>query len=215
MYRNEAATGEGRGAPGSNRARAYLQQFLQDNATSLQGIICRYVAKMGLASGDSVAMVAAEVFQDAVLETLAHADKFNPEMQARAWFLAIAANILKRHRTSYAKRYSFEVLTGSLARQSSQESEQDMLDQIMSYGGGTPGPEQDFLASEGVREMFALVSQEDAQLLNMALIQGWDASALGALMHTTPGAARVRVHRALSRLRAAWRTSEQRKEHGE
>lgn len=211
MYVDKTATGERLDAGGS-RARAYLQRFLQENAASLQGIICGYVAKMGLATGANIEAVAAEVFQDAALETLANAERFNPEMQPRPWFLAIAANVLKRHRASYARRYKFEVLVGKLADRPEQENEQDILDQIMAWSGGAPGPEQALVIRESVRELLALVAPEDARLLNMALLQGWDANALSRLLGITPGAARVRVHRALSRLRAAWRTSEQRKE---
>lgn len=208
MYGNETAIRERQDAD-DGRARAYLQRFLQDNAVHLQAILGGYVAKMGLASGPGIEAVAAEVFQDAVLETLAHADRFNPEMQPRAWFLAIAANILKRHRASYAKRYKFEVLVGSLANKHEDESEQDVLDRIMQ--AGSPGPEQTLAGRETVRELLALVSPEDARLLNMALLEGWDASALGAHLGITPGTARVRVHRALSRLRVAWQKSEQQK----
>jgi RNA polymerase sigma factor (sigma-70 family) len=211
LYVDKTATGEQMDAGGS-RARAYLQRFLQENAASLQGIICGYVAKMGLATGANIEGVAAEVFQDAALETLANAERFNPEMQPRPWFLAIAANVLKRHRASYARRYKFEVLVGKLAERPEQENEQDILDQIMAWSGGAPGPEQALVTRESVRELLALVAPEDARLLNMALLQGWDANALARLLGITPGAARVRVHRALSRLRAAWRTSEQRKE---
>lgn len=213
MYRPETAAGEGSGGE-SSPERAYLQRFLQENAASLQAIICGYVAKMGLAMGQNIEAIAAEVFQDAVLETLAHAERFNLAMQARAWFLAIAANILKRHRASYFKRYRFEVLTGDLVKQSPQENEQDVLDQILGMRVGSAGPEQMFVAREGARELLALVAPEDAQLLHMALVQGWNANALGQMLGVTPGAARVRVHRALSRLRAAWQQSEQRKERG-
>ena len=212
MHGNEAATGEGQDAD-TSQARAYLQRFLQDNASHLQVILRGYVAKMGLGSGDAIETIAADVFQDAVIETLAHADRFHLEMQPRVWFLAIAANILKRHRASYAKRSRFEVLVGNLTSKSELESEQDVLDLIIP--STTVGPEQMLERRESVHEMLALVSTEDAHLLNMVVIEGWDANALSTLMGVTPGAARVRVHRALSRLREAWRKSEQRKEREE
>lgn len=161
----------GRGEPSEyGQARAYLQRFLQENATSLQGILCGYVVKMGLASGKNVELLAAEVFQDAALETLAHAERFNPQMQARPWFLAIAANILKRHRHAFIKRYQFEVLTSDLTRQAAHGSEENVLDQIMLMGFSSANPEQALVASEGARELLALVAPEDAQLLQMALI---------------------------------------------
>ena len=194
----------------NSRSLTYLQQFLQENAAHLQAILCGYVARMGLARGENIEVVAAEVFQDAVIETLAHAERFNPEMQPRAWFLAIAANILKRHRASYARRYKFEVLVGSLASKAERESEVEVLDLLMS--STEVGPEQVLEGSEGVRELLALVSPEDARLLNMALVEGWDANSLGTLLGITPGTARVRVHRALSRLREALRKAERTKE---
>lgn len=213
MYKNETAAWRWQDASGGGSwARTYLRQFLQDNATSLQAILCGYVARMGLATGENIKVVAAEVFQDAVLEALAHAENFNPEMQPRAWFLAVAANILKRHRAAYARRYRFEVLIGDLANKTELENEHDLLDRLMAYTGGTPGPEQSLVTHESVHELLALVSQEDAHLLNLALIQGWDSQSLGAVLGVTPGAARVRAHRALSRLRDAWYKAEQRKE---
>jgi RNA polymerase sigma factor (sigma-70 family) len=197
-------------------ARVYLQRFLQENAVSLQSILRGYVVKLGLATGENVDLVAAEIFQDAVLETLAHAERFNPNMQARPWFLGIVANMLKRYRVDSIKRSRFEVRVGHLVRQPEQENEQDVLEQIMTASVGTASePEQAFLVRESVRELLALVSAEDAQLLHMALVQGWDANALGVLMNVSPSTARVRLHRALTRLRAAWRKAEQRKERGE
>jgi RNA polymerase sigma factor (sigma-70 family) len=213
LYRDVTTPGE-EGPTEHTQARIALQRFLQENSASLQSILCGYVVKMGLATGKDVELVAAEVFQDAVLETLAHAERFNPEMQARPWFLAIAANILKRHRNDFLKRYRFEVLTSDLTRQSAWESEENILDQMMGISSNSDGPEQEFLANEGLRELLALVTTEDAQMLYMALIQGWDARALGQLMGVTPGTARVRVHRALNRLRVAWQQSQQRKERG-
>ncbi|HTK09228.1 MAG TPA: sigma-70 family RNA polymerase sigma factor [Ktedonobacteraceae bacterium] len=214
MYGNETATG---GGPDGDRsqARTYLQQFLQENAASLQNILCGYVASMKLASGTNIEVLAAEVFQDAVIETLAHSDRFNPAMQPRAWFLAIAANILKRHRVKLAKRYRFEVLVGDLASKSKSGNEQDMLDRLMSYTGSAPGPERALLAREGVREILSLVSAEDAHLLNLTLVQGWNAEMLAQMMGVTTGTARVRVHRALTRLRVAWQKAEARKEQGQ
>lgn len=189
-----------------SRARADLQRFLQDNAADLQMLIGGYVLSMGLASGSNVDLLAAEIFQDAVVETLAHADRFNPEMQPRPWFLAIAANILKRYRARTARREKFEVRLGNLANTTGAESEQDMLDRILPPG--MPGPEQTLTDREFVDELLSLVSPEDARLLSMALLGGWDAYALGQQLDITPGAARVRLHRALGRLRRAWKTSE-------
>lgn len=204
------ATSQGWQDADGGQARVYLQRFLQENAASLQGILCGYVARMGLATGENIPLVATEIFQDAVLETLAHPEHFHSHTQPRAWFLAIAANILKRHRAKYAKRYHFEVLVSDLPQQGERESEHDLLDRLMNYRG-TPGPEQGLIVRESVQELLALVSAEDAHLLDLALVQGWSAETLAPMFKVTPGTARVRVHRALTRLRKAWQGAEQRK----
>lgn len=209
MSINQATPQEWRDADGG-QARAYLQRFLQENAASLQGILCGYVARMGLATGENIPLIAAEIFQDAVLETLAHPEHFHPQTQPRAWFLAIAANILKRHRAAYAKRYRFEVLVSDLPQQGESESTYDLLDRMMN-NRGTPGPEHGLIARENVQELLALVSAEDARLLDLTLVQGWSAETLAPILEVTPGAARVRIHRALARLRKAWQMAEQRK----
>lgn len=78
LYGHRIPTGDGKSAEQSP-ARTYLQGFLQENATSLQQILRGYVVKMGLASGENVELVATEIFQDAVVETLIHAERFNPD----------------------------------------------------------------------------------------------------------------------------------------
>jgi RNA polymerase sigma factor (sigma-70 family) len=165
---------------------------------------------MGLATGENIPLIATEIFQDAALETLAHPEHFHPQTQPRAWFLAIAANILKRHRATHARRYRFEVLVSDLPQQRARENEQDLLDRLMNYRG-TPGPEQGLIARESVQELLALVSAEDARLLDLALVQSWSAEMLAPMLEVTPGTARVRVHRALTRLRKAWQNAEQHK----
>ncbi|MDQ6660406.1 MAG: hypothetical protein M3Z24_05515, partial [Chloroflexota bacterium] len=97
MSTDEADTG-GWQETYEGRARAYLQQFLQENAPGLQTIIRGYVVRMNVGTGSNVEAIAAEIFQETVIEVLSHANRFHPEMQPRAWFLAIAANILKRYR---------------------------------------------------------------------------------------------------------------------
>jgi RNA polymerase sigma-70 factor (ECF subfamily) len=199
LHRNELDAGGWQGASGE-RARAYLQRFLQAQSTNLQKIICGYVARMGLAKGSDIEDVAAEVLQETALEAMSHAERFQPdEMQPRAWLLGIATNVLKRYRAKYARRYRFEVLTGTMAQ------EPDLLDQLLASPENAPGPEQAFIAHEGLHELLALVSADDARLLQMALVQGWNANELAAMMGITPGTARVRIHRALTRLREAWR----------
>jgi RNA polymerase sigma-70 factor (ECF subfamily) len=173
-----------------------------EHTVSLKKILCTYVLRMGLARGENVRLVADEAFQDAALEVVAHGVRFMHMAQPRSWFLVVATNILKRRRASFAKRYRFEVLVSDLAAGSSQFSEADILERISI--ANAPGPEQIFESREQAREMLALVSPEDAQVLRLALLHDLNTEALARELDISAGAARVRLHRALKRLRTAW-----------
>jgi RNA polymerase sigma factor (sigma-70 family) len=191
-------------------AQRRLRQFLQENSPLLLGIIRSYIVRMGLARGEAVQATAADVLHDTALEALAHADRFDPATQPRAWLLAIAANVLKRKKANAVKRHEHEVLVSDLSTHPDDINESDFFDQVIALT--YPGPEQDIETREQVIEMLSLVSSEDQKVLRLSLLHDLDTSTLAQILGVTPGAARVRLHRALSRLRTAWSNHER---HGE
>jgi len=52
--------------------------------------------------------------------------------------------------------------------------------------------------------MLSLVSKEDQKILRLAILVGMNGVELAQALGTNPGAARVRLHRALGRLQVAW-----------
>ena len=186
---------------GREQAREEIRRLLREQTVSLQGIIRAYVVRMGIVPEEQVGSVATEVFHEAVLEALAHAERFDPSRHFAAWFLGIAASMLKRKRASLAKRYRFEVLASEIATRSGALSDTDFFEQFA--GCMTPGPEQELETQEQVREMLALVSPDDAKVLELALLHDLNASTIAQQLGVTVGAARVRLHRALQRLRTA------------
>src|SRR5579884_3267092 len=116
--------------PGIDDALLRVKQFLQENTPFLQGIICSYVVKMGLA-----------------------------------------------------------------------HAERDFFDQFAAYAEPGKKLEED----ERVNEMLALVSKEDQEVLRLALLHELDMKTVARILHVTPGTARVRLHRAIHRLRIAWK----------
>lgn len=182
--------------------RASLQRFLQGNAVQLTGIIRSYVVRLGPAPPEAVQSLAAEVFQDTVVEALRCAERLDPAMQPRAWFLAIATNVLRRKRSGSARRYRFEVPISDLTSQSQAASEAELFDQLTPRFA--PGPEQELEMREHVRELLGLVSAADAEILCLALLYDLDSAALAERLSVSIGTARVRLHRAQNRLRAAW-----------
>lgn len=191
-----------------DESRLALRQFLQENIEPLEGIIRSYVVRTGLAQGEAVQGTAIDILNEASVEALAHLENFHTVRQPRAWFLGIAANVIKRRCTTIARGRRKEFPIGILKPEHETESESDFFDQItqLAYAG----PEQEFEAHEQVTEMLALVSPDDRYVLQLAFVQDLDTHSLALALHVSPGTARMRLHRALNRLRAAWHKQEKR-----
>jgi RNA polymerase sigma factor (sigma-70 family) len=178
-------------------------EFITDNVASLLGIIRSYVKRMGLASGEEVPTVALEVLQEVVLEALAHADRFNPTGQPMAWLLGIAINVIKRNKAELIKRSQRELSMSDLSlMQEEHLSESELFDQLTT--NSSAGPDQEIAANEQAELLLSLVSPEDQHILMLAFLQGFEREALAQKLGISPGATRVRLHRALKRLRLAW-----------
>ena len=191
-----------------------LIAFLSEHTAPLLGTLRSYVQRMGLATGDDVPPVALDVLQEAVVEALKHAERFDPAGQPMAWMLGISVNVIKRKKAELAKRARRETSITALSTQQEESlSEGERFDQIAS--GVLAGPEQDIEANEQASSLLSLVSAEDQRILRLAFLYDCEREALAEQLGITPVAARVRLHRALSRLRIAWRRQQVDQQEGE
>jgi RNA polymerase sigma factor (sigma-70 family) len=191
-----------------------LITFLTEHTAPLLGTLRSYVQRMGLATGDEVPTVALEVLQEAVVEALNYAERFNPSGQPMAWLLGISVNVIKRKKAELAKRARRETSIAALSTQQEESlSEGELFDQIAS--ATLAGPEQDIEANEQASSLLSLVSAEDQRILRLAFLYDCEREALAEQLGITPVAARVRLHRALSRLRIAWHRQQMDQQEGE
>ena len=189
-------------------------ECISDNVASLLGILRSYVQRMGLARGEEASAVAVEVLQEVVLEALDHADRFNPTGQPMAWLLGIAINVIKRKKAELAKRSQRELSMSDLSlKQEEHLSESELFDQLMANSSAGPG--QEIAANEQAELLLSLVSPEDQHILMLAFLQGFEREALAQKLGISPGATRVRLHRALKRLRLAWSVQHLKSQEGE
>ncbi|GHO44792.1 RNA polymerase sigma factor [Ktedonospora formicarum] len=179
-----------------------LRVFLQENMEALQGIVRSYVLRAGLGRGAALHEVTVDVLNEVTLEALAHVEVFVTVRQPRAWFLGIAANIIKRRRTALYRQSQRELSVGSLLSVAESGSESDFFDHLSQTT--QPGPEDEVEAREQVAELLALASPEDRRVLRLAFLQDLDTNHLALALNVSPGNARVRLYRALNRVRAAW-----------
>jgi len=190
-------------------AKAVLLAFLQDNTGALLGVIRSYTLRLGLAQGapaDDAHALALDILQEVAVEALDHADRFDPSRQPMAWLLGIALNVIRRRRAALAQRQRRELPLAGLPI-----SGDDSGPGKSTVGQGqratryaTPGPEHAVEAEDEARTLLALVAEDDRRVLRLALLDDLEGAALARALGVSVGAARMRLHRALGRLRAAW-----------
>jgi RNA polymerase sigma-70 factor (ECF subfamily) len=187
----------------ASQVKQQLMMFFTNHTTELLGTIRSYVARMGLAQGQAVSGVAQDVLQEVAVEALAHVDRFRLDSQPMAWLLGIAMNVIKQKKVMMAKQYQREVPFGRLALMLQEPcSEDELVDLIAPFS--LPDPDHDIEANEQATLILSLVSKEDQQVLRLAILHDFERESLARTLGITTVAARVRLHRALNRLRFAW-----------
>jgi RNA polymerase sigma factor (sigma-70 family) len=195
----------------ASQAKRQLIAFLTNHTTELLGIMRSYVLRMGLAQGQAVPDVALDVFQEVAVEALNHIDRFRPDGQPMAWLLGIAVNVIRRKKVATAKQYQREVAFGRLALMLQEPcSEDELIDLIAPFT--LPDPDHDVEANEQAGLILSLVSHDDQQVLRLAILHDFEREALARELGISPVAARVRLHRALARLRFAWNELQRRQQ---
>ena len=180
-----------------------LRQFIAGESEALLGTLRYYVVRAGLADGRDTALAAVELLNKVVVEALEHADRFKPSGQPMAWLLGIAANLIRRGQAERVIRNRREPLVRDLYSGAQDAlSEDELFDRVSSLAAG--GPIEDWEANEAASAILAHVSEGDRRVLRLAVLHDLNGKALAQELGIKPGAARVRLHRALNRLREAW-----------
>lgn len=184
-------------------AQDELSRCLAEDTQPLLDSIRVYVFRCGLARGDEARVRAAEILQEVAVEAMAHADRFTVGRRPLPWLLGIALNIIRRRKVEDVRRAQRELPASTLA------IERDGYPE-----GGSPLEQAgDALAANQLERveddaeaeaLLALVPEADREVLRLALVDGWDRAGLAQQLGTSEVAARVRLHRAIGRLRAAW-----------
>ncbi len=184
--------------------RLLLAEYLADHAPSLQTTIHFYLSRVNVGSGEAIASAALEVFQEASATALTAASRFDPERSPGPWILGIAVNVIKRWKDEEMRRRRHEFhmpLFGDDA---------DVTERLLPMSMRTQFPasaEMDDAAT--IEDLLSLVGPDDREVLTLALLHDCDSATLARLLGTNVGAARMRLHRAIARLRIAWIGSEQ------
>lgn len=176
-----------------------LRQFIETEAESLVGILRYYLFRANSVNLDTDA---SELLNEVVIEALQHEARFEPTGQPRAWLLGIAANLIKRRQVETARRNQREPLVRDLYPTLEADlSDGELFDRVANLVGMA---EDELDTDAQVAALLRPLSPDDQHILRLAIVLGLDGDALATELGIQPGAARVRLHRALNRLRTAY-----------
>jgi RNA polymerase sigma-70 factor (ECF subfamily) len=170
---------------------ARLKRFIEEESSTLLSSLRLYLTRSGLVAQHTPN----ELLSEVVVEALKHAHRFDPARQPMAWLLGIAANLIKRKQADMAKRNRREPLARDLFPDAQDlMSDDEIFEQIASHAHDTH--------DEGrITRLLAGLPEVDQKVLKLAIIHEFNGEALAQALSISPGAARVRLHRAINRLR--------------
>jgi RNA polymerase sigma factor (sigma-70 family) len=198
-------SGQGHPLGSISESRLRLIECIEQHDASLLGSISVYARRLGLDAGDDARGLAVDIWQETVVEALAHADRFTATRQPVAWLLGISLNVIRRKKVEQAKHGRREISLGRLrAQHPSPISELEFLDRLLPFSETASGPEQALESDEEVTALLSLVSPADQEVLRLAVLEDLERETLAQRLGIPVGTARMRLHRALHRLRVAW-----------
>jgi RNA polymerase sigma factor (sigma-70 family) len=182
----------------ANRVR--LQQFVENEGDALRKTLRYYVLRAGLASGQALHTAADELLNEIMVEALKTPERLKADIHPRPWLLGIASNLIKRQQAKRAKLERREPLMRDLyPQQEDTLSDEELFDQLPAL---TDSSLADVEVKEEIATLLSGLSPGETHILRLAILYDMDGETLGTALGVTANAARVRLHRALNRLRS-------------
>jgi RNA polymerase sigma factor (sigma-70 family) len=191
----------------SQQYMSRLRHYIATESAELHRTLRFYLMRAGFgAHTQTLDSATSELVNEVVVEALTHEARFRSEMHPRAWLLGIAANLIKRRQTELARQQRREPLIRDLyPGLEDVMSDDDLFDLMIEWAdsGQVDGRDSDDLLA-----VLDTLPPNDSHILRLALLNGLNGDMLAQELGISPGAARVRLHRALQRLRSAYQTQE-------
>lgn len=181
----------------ANRER--IEKFIQDESAAFYRTLRHYLSRSGLFEARDLDEAAQDLLNEVVVEALGCLDRLTPEIPPRAWLLGIAANLIKREQVAHAKRQRREPLIRDLyTAQQDALSDEELFDLLPTV---EYSPDTELEVNQNLDGILPGLTKKDADCLRLAILRDMDGNALAEMLGISVNAARVRMHRALNRLR--------------
>lgn len=181
-----------------NNNKVILQGVLQDEEQTLHNIIRSYVVKMGLARGDGATNATQEIMNEMVVDALRNAEQYDPDRRPIPWLLGIAINRIRRCLSDRTRNNKREIAVRDLYPRAEGALSDDELFDYLERTVTSPNRLE---TQEELNAYLEPLSETDREIIRMSILQEMDSVTIAKMLSSTPSAIRVRLHRALKRLR--------------
>lgn len=193
----------------SSTAREILRACLEDHADGLLRTIRLFVLKAKLATRETLDDVTLEVFTEVAEQVLATADRFDSARRPQAWIVGVASNIVKRRQAEFYRQAQREQLITdlNLDPDAADISDGELFDRLATISLqafdqiATDPLEATFERQELLTTAIGQLSPDDRAALRLAVKHEFDGDSIAGELGLKPGTARVRLSRAIQRLR--------------
>jgi RNA polymerase sigma factor (sigma-70 family) len=180
--------------------RSRLQELIETEHEQLVKTLGHYIFYSGLTNGSGIETLAEELLNEVVVEALRHAHRLKPDVHPKAWLLGIAINLIKRRQSDLARRERREPLIRDLLNEDEMNfSDDELFEQLPNANTDNV---DDWEAKEDFDQLLAQLPRSEGDLLRLAYFHDMSGEALAEMLHIQPAAARMRLHRAIRRLRS-------------
>ena len=162
-----------------------LSKFIEEEADDLKRILRSYVVRMGLAPPGNADETTEEILSQVVVIALTQSDRFDTTRRPMPWLLGIGLNIMRSQQRQFYEAREVTVHDDTIFEQ--------LADQTTFV---------DAVAYESwLNDVLSSLSVADQQIIRLAILHDLDSNTVGHMLRLAPGTVRVRLHRALKRLR--------------
>lgn len=166
-------------------SKAVLAAFIEREADDLNRILRSYVVRMGLAPPGQADDITTEIVNEVVVAALANAHRYDLSRRPMPWLLGIGLNLIRARGRQVADAH--EVII----------HDDDVLERLAIETNFVHAIER----QSWLQDTLAPLSDSDREVIQLAVLHDLDSVTVARLLGLTPGAVRVRLHRALKRLR--------------
>jgi RNA polymerase sigma factor (sigma-70 family) len=204
--RGEAVSKEGPGGSGQQedieRKRAVLERFLAQEHTDLLRVLKTYARKIYSTPGEREEN-ARELLTQTAKVLLEKAPEFDLTQSPRPFFMRIASNIIKQMIEERGKSFQRHISVDS-TRDIEREGEfTDLWERLAISGRPGNDPAKTTVGELWVAETLSHLSESDRKLIEMSVINTMSGEEIAEILGINHGAVRVRISRAMEKLRKA------------